>query len=130
MFRRSFRSTNFFLSMFNVIKLETKWLFVTAFELWIQHRPMNFGFLFYTDNSGHTPFAMACEKFGNEEVTKVVEDTLSAKRNYTEDKKILECLISLAVDETVHLDGVFFILRRDPSIMARALSGGKNAASR
>ena len=51
----------------------------------------------------------AYNKFGEDEVTKVVANIL-AKTHY-DTNNILESMVSLAVDESVHLEGVFTLLR-------------------
>jgi len=99
--------------------------FPTVFELGIHHFPTKFGFLFHMDNRDRTPFGMACDKFGRDQVVNAVENVLSM--NSYSSKTILEFLVSLAVDESVHLNGVYFLLRRDPCLMARTVSGARGS---
>lgn len=113
--------------------------FRTVLELGIKHFPTKLGFLFHMDVSDQTPFEMACVKYGSEQVTRVVRDVLSSNNNGDGDGVYgdiddrmaeLESLVTLSVDETVHLEGVYFVLRRNPSIMARSLlSGAKGGTS-
>jgi hypothetical protein len=80
---------------------------------------------FHDDN---TPFEGACEKFGYEQVMKVVEDTLirysssSASTNKPQPLNVAEALLFAAIDEDVHLDCVYFLLRRHPFVLQELLS--------
>ena len=77
-------------------------------------------FLFLLNKDGLTPFAIACDNFGNEKVTNVVNNILSAKNDAV--NKTLEFFVSLAVDESIHCESIYFLLRRDPSILAKVVS--------
>jgi hypothetical protein len=122
--RPSERSVTGILPLHCSVSAYTNFLaFPTVFELGIHHFPTKFGFLFHMDNRDRTPFGMACNKFGSDQATNAVENVLSMN-NYSS-KTILEFLVSLAVDESVHLNGVYFLLRREPSLMARAFSGAR-----
>ena len=98
---------------------DTHLAFSAVLELGIQHFPTKFGFLFHNNKKGVTPFAMACTKYGKDEVIKVVTKILSGN-NY-DTNTILESLISV-VDETVRMDGFYIILHKDPSVVTKGLS--------
>ena len=55
--------------------------------------------------------------------------TAHSSVNRRNTNRITESLILAAVDETVHLDGVYFLLRREPSVLLKALSGSKDSGS-
>jgi hypothetical protein len=40
----------------------------------------------------------------------------------TPTSNIMEALITAAIDENVHLDGVYFLLRREPDVLVKLLS--------
>jgi hypothetical protein len=76
-------------------------------------------------NDGKTPFEIACEEFGYEQVIEVVEETLirySSSSNNTPPFNIMEALITAAIDENIHLDCVYFLLRREPDVLMKLLS--------
>ena len=105
---------------------DTSEAFQTVLESGIHHFPSKLGFLFHMDESDRTPFQMACDSYGNEFVSRTVQKVF-AKANYSTDQ-ILESLVALSVDESVHPEGVYLVLRGehmkrgDPStIMRRAL---------
>ena len=108
--------------------------FRTIFEIGVLHFPTQIGFLFYIDNSnpdhhndGYTPFDRACREYGTETVTKIVGDTLVNRNQYycrSNDKcsNMMEALVHAATTPTIHLDGVYFLLRRDPGRYCQAIS--------
>jgi hypothetical protein len=98
-------------------------VFQIVFELGALHFPTEMGFLFHLDkNDGYNPFDRACYEFGTEKVTKIIEDVLVTGNHYDDevesdgdcDNIILKALIYAATNSTVHLDGVYLLLRRDP----------------
>jgi hypothetical protein len=96
--------------------------FQLVFEYGIRYFPKKKGIniLFRKNNNSKTPFQLACENFGYEEVMKVVEDTLI---RYSDTPiNITEALIMSAIDENIHLDCVYFLLRRDPDVLHKLLS--------
>jgi hypothetical protein len=78
-----------------------------------------------------TPFRLACENFGHEKVMEVVEDTLArcyASSDNTPPLNIEEALLSAAIDENIHLDCVYFLLRREPDILQKVLSSSSSSS--
>ena len=73
-----------------------------------------------------TPFQYACKKFGREEVTEAVEDTLircySSSSDDTPPLHVVNALMTAAIDETIHLDCVYFLMRRKPDVLMEVLS--------
>jgi hypothetical protein len=58
----------------------------------------------------NAPFQLACERFGYEQVMQVI-DYNAPQLN------IIEALLSVAIDEEIHLDCVYFLLRREPNVL-------------
>jgi hypothetical protein len=81
---------------------------------------------YYDDN---TAIEMACKKFGCEEVMKVVEGALISSYLGNTPINIAEVLITAAIDENMHLDCVYFLLRREPDVLQRLLSSALAAPS-
>ncbi|OEU10848.1 hypothetical protein FRACYDRAFT_246721 [Fragilariopsis cylindrus CCMP1102] len=72
------------------------------------------------DEDGDTPFKIACERFGYEQVMKVIEDTLirySSSNNIP--INLAEALLIAAIDDSIHLDCVYFLLRRHPDMLVK-----------
>ena len=81
---------------------------------------------FRNDKDGDTPFQLVCHKYGKEEVKKVIESTLVADcsdYHYSTSR----ALISAAIDENISLDGVYFMLRREPDVLEKLLSSSSSA---
>jgi hypothetical protein len=88
-----------------------------VFEYGIRYFPEKKGInlIFQQDIFGDTPFQRACMKHGRDKVMEVVEDTLI---RYSETPlNISDALITAAIDENVHLDCVYFLLRRKPEVL-------------
>jgi len=73
---------------------------------------------------------MFCEQYGSEKVMEVVEDTLirytssssSLDSNKTTTRlNIVDALLSAAIDENVHLDCVYVLMRRHPDMLMKLL---------
>jgi hypothetical protein len=106
--------------------------FKLVFEYGIRYFPEKKGINLLFQKRKHdydkeTPFQCACKKFGYKKVLEVVEDTLvrsssSFPDNNTPTSNIMEALITAAIDENVHLDGVYFLLRREPDVLVKLLS--------
>jgi hypothetical protein len=83
----------------------------------------------------YTSFHIACEMFGYEKVMEVVEETLvhssssSSSLDDTPPLNIADALITAAIDEYVHLDCVYFLLRREPDVLQKLLSSTQAAGS-
>lgn len=111
--------------------------FRTVFEAGMDHHPIQIGGMFHNngcddddddDDDGNysdttttsTPFQMACAKFGIEETKKVLTDGLdSCKRRmdpHEQQQTVLKSLLFAATSGNVHLDGVFTLVRREPSL--------------
>ena len=92
-----------------------------VFEYGIRYFPKKKGIslLFRKQNYGGTTFQHVCSHFGYKKVMKVIVDTLACYSNTP--VNVPEALLSAALDENVHLDGVFFLLRRDPDLLLKLL---------
>ena len=99
--------------------------FRIVFEYLIRYYPNKTGMrlLFQKDNANETPFQLACEKYGREVVMRIVEDTLN---NSVIPLNIVEAVVMAAIDGNVHLDCVYFLLRREPDVLVRLLSEPHN----
>ena len=72
------------------------------------------------DRTSWTPFQCACQEFGKEKVMKIIEDTIV---RYSDTPiNITEALLTAAIDEKIHLDCVYFLLRRQPDMLQKLLS--------
>ena len=63
-----------------------------------------------------TPFEMACQKYGKEKVFEVIDNIISKDSEF--ERKTLEILVSLAVDEPTSCDAIYIVLRIDLSVLA------------
>jgi hypothetical protein len=97
--------------------------FKMVFDYGIRYHPKKKGInlLFRLNIPNNTPFQLACEKYGYEEVMKIVGDTLTCYSNTTP-INVEEALLSAAIDENIHLDNVYFVLRRQPDVLVKLLS--------
>lgn len=59
-----------------------------------------------------TPFQYACGSLGREKTIEIIENTVNGYANNS--WGTADALILAATDERIHLDGVYFLLRRDP----------------
>jgi hypothetical protein len=102
--------------------------FQMTFEAGIKYFPKKKGIclLFKENNHGkYTPFQYACGHFGHEKVMEVVEDTLAHYSSSSDDTPplhVVNALMTAAIDENIHLDCVYFLLRRQPDILQKLLS--------
>jgi len=101
-------------------------VFRTVFEAGMQHFPTKIGFLFHKDEHGRTSYQIACKKYGNEQVEKILDgvalNTTTTNTTTTATTKerhdtVLKTLVFAATEERVHLDGVYILLRREPSVL-------------
>jgi hypothetical protein len=76
--------------------------------------------LFQKDLDNETPFQDACDKFGHEEVMMVISDTLNNPVTYPLNSA--DALLSAAIDDRIHLDCVYLLVRREPDILQKLLS--------
>jgi hypothetical protein len=104
--------------------------FKMVFEYGIRYYPKKKGIsiLFKKDSNGDTPFQRACERFGYEEVMKIVYDTLT-RYSDTTPINVEEALIMAAIDENIHLDCLYFLLRRQPDVLVKLLSSQSSPPS-
>jgi hypothetical protein len=86
--------------------------FVFEYGLFYFPNKEGFNLVFRQDMFGQTPFQLACEKHGRDQVMNVIEDTLT--RYSPTPLDIADALMTAAIDENVHLDCVYFLLRRKP----------------
>ncbi|OEU23445.1 hypothetical protein FRACYDRAFT_233615 [Fragilariopsis cylindrus CCMP1102] len=97
-------------------------LFKFLFEAGIRYFPKKKGIqlLFRRNRLGDTPFQHACRKIGQKRVIKVIDGTLGFYAGDTP-INITEALVMAAIDENIHLDCVYFLLRRKPDILQKLL---------
>ncbi|OEU11348.1 hypothetical protein FRACYDRAFT_245680 [Fragilariopsis cylindrus CCMP1102] len=103
--------------------------FQFVFEYGIRYFPNKKGIslLFHKPNSLLTTFRYACGKFDYNDVMNVIEDTLA--RYSSTPINSADAVLSAAIDETVHLDGVYFLLRREPDMLQKLLSSSPSAST-
>ena len=98
--------------------------FQLVFEYGIRWFPKKKGISFLFQKSknmyNETPFQYACENLGYEKVLEVVEETLV--RYSDTPVNITEASLSAAIDDNIHLDCVYFLLRREPDVLQKLLS--------
>ena len=107
-------------------------VFRIMFELGMLHFPTQMGFLFHRDYPSHTgncetPFCRVCQKHGTEKVDKIIRDVLAKHNQHgsesnTETINMDEAFLYAATNPSVHLDGVYFLLRRDPDRYCQAIT--------
>ena len=96
--------------------------FRLVFEYGIRYYPKKIGIslLFKKDSYGITPFQIACSNVGYDDTMKAIEDSL--RNNTAGPYNVVDALITAAIDEHVHLDCVYFLLRREPDVLVKLLS--------
>jgi hypothetical protein len=93
-----------------------------VFKAGIRYFPRKEGIciLFRKDNDGDTPFSDACKLLGRDKTMKVIETTLAEN---SDNKYVTSnVLLSAAIDDKIHLDGLYFFLRREPDLLLKLLS--------
>ena len=94
-----------------------------VFRAGVLYFPMKKGIimLFQKDDDGDTPFKLACEKHGREEVMKVAEKVLT---HDCSDKPYdtAEALKAASIDDKIDIDGLFFLIRRQPDAVQKWIS--------
>jgi hypothetical protein len=103
--------------------------FQTIFEYGIRYYPKKKGIslLFMKDNNGRTPIQIAFRKTKlRDKVMTVIEDTptrysssSSSSDNNSTSINTIEALVMAAIDENIHLDCVYFLLRRQPDVLVK-----------
>jgi len=105
--------------------------FQMVFDYVIRYFPYKKGIsLLFTKNTfGGTFLRSACEWFYiRKQVLEVVDEVLARYSNTTP-LNIVDALMLAAIDETIHLDGVYFLLRREPEVLIALLSRSTNDSS-
>ena len=103
--------------------------FQVVFNYVIRYYPKKSGvtLLFKKTNSGVTPFQSVCKKYGITAVLEVVEEVLTRYHSQETTKlDFIEAFLSAAINENLHLDCAYFLLRRQPDVLVRLLSGSHN----
>ena len=122
--------------------------FRSVFEAGIRYFPEKKGINLLFRKSRHhfdeckTPFQHACKKYGRGKVMGIIEDTLGLdfqrqrsldgssnnNKNNTEvgPYNIVDTFITAAIDKDVHLDGVYFLLRRHPDLLVELLPSSES----
>jgi hypothetical protein len=94
--------------------------FRSTFDAVIRYFPKKKGIslLFTKESTSKTPFQIACKNHGNDKILEVVEGTLI---RYSSDTpiNIVETLVIAAIDTKIHLDCVYFLLRRQPDVLVQ-----------
>lgn len=102
--------------------------FRVVFKAGIHYFPKKkgIGLLFRKDRDGDTPFQLACEEHGIEEAMKVIESALA---DCSPDKpySTAHALVSATIDEKIDLDGVYFLLRREPDVLQTLLLSARQS---
>jgi hypothetical protein len=88
-------------------------LFELIFERGMAHYPTDMGFLFHKNT-----FQNACEMFGTKTVAKIVNDKILATRGKNSISELQNWLSTSATNNDVSLDGVYTLLRNDPSTVS------------
>ena len=103
--------------------------FQAVFEYGIRYYPKKKGIslLFMKNVYGRTPIQIAFRKTElRDEVMTVIEDTLTRYSSFLDNNDIsintVEALVMAAIDENIHLDCVYFLLRRQPDVLVKLLS--------
>lgn len=101
--------------------------FQLVFELCIRYYPKTLGIrlLFKIEHlcDSETSFSRACETHGRDKVMKIVENTMN---NSDISINTVEALFLAAIDDNIYLDCVYLLLKRQPDVLARLLSGFSN----
>ena len=86
--------------------------FLMVFQAGMRHFPTKIGLLFHKDEHDRTAYQLACKTYGKEEVDKMIKGVINIQ-----EYNIAETLIYAATKDKVHLDGVYTIFRREPSML-------------
>ena len=71
--------------------------------------------LFHKNILGETPYQIACWMWGRDVIMKIVKNSLTFYSDTPFNNVI--ALVTAAVDDRIHLDCVYFLLRREPDIL-------------
>jgi len=92
-------------------------VFRVVLEAGLEYFPDKFGFLFHVNQCGWTPYAYACQSYGREVVKNEVLENVWKQRKQLSSKNLSSLVVSFVSDPKVHFDGVYNVLRENPSIM-------------
>lgn len=97
--------------------------FRLIFELGLLYFPSEIGFVFHKNKFYRSTFSLACEKFGAEPITQLIDDEIS---NYLKQNKNRQhdMIFSAASNDEISLDGFYILFRRDPIGIMSKLSKG------
>ena len=97
--------------------------FLLLFEMGIRYFSKKKGIEFlFRKGPYNTPFQELCRAFGQEYVSATIENILSSVSHLPYDAG--QSLLAAAVDDRIHLDCVYFVLRREPDLIAKLTAGG------
>ncbi|OEU11298.1 hypothetical protein FRACYDRAFT_246412 [Fragilariopsis cylindrus CCMP1102] len=126
---------NYMFPLYDALKSSNIQGFKMVFEAGINFFPKKKGMtLLFRNKTNYnsTPFVQACMKFGEAQVKMMIEDTFIRCYSSSDDTPVVEALMTAAVDEkalmmaavdaNIHLDCVYFLLRRQPDIVQKLLS--------
>jgi len=82
--------------------------------------------LFQTDKDNYTPFKLACNHYGIEQAMSVINSVLNTVCFQNDDETYdhnmsHKFLLSAAVNENIHIDGVYYVLQREPDLLKKIL---------
>ena len=115
--------------------------FQVVLEAGMRHYAPKLGFVFYKirdengdeslgeEGLGITAYRLACARYGTEKVTNEVLDRISQYYPATTTTSVGSCLLSLATDDEINLDGLYLFLRREPAALAQLLQTRHNSNS-
>ncbi|VEU39382.1 unnamed protein product [Pseudo-nitzschia multistriata] len=91
-------------------------------EAGLRHFPACEGILllFQKDSTGSTPFHYACERIGVKSTMKVIDNTMQKVRKdgcLECSFKSIQAVLMASTCENIHLDGLYFLLRRQPNLL-------------
>jgi hypothetical protein len=105
--------------------------FQIVFKYGICYYPNRKGFsLLFKIIDQETIFQIICGKYGRDKVMKVVEESLldfqqgsegnsNSNTNKTGPYNVVDALLTAAIDENIHLDCVYFLMRRQPDVLVK-----------
>ena len=119
-------------------------IFGHVFNLGMTYLPFDLGInlLFYQDHQNETPYQDACKAYSIKATNNILGEILgdqattattnpgdncnSNNSRNNNNKTVVDALVLAASNNTYHLDGVYFLLRRTPSILWKAQSAAGN----
>ena len=94
--------------------------FRTVFELGIRYFPSKIGIpLLFKKRAGAVKTSkialqIACEEYKRDDVMNMVEEIITASNSSTTPIHLIDAILLAAIDDSIHLDGVYLLLRRQP----------------